>query len=91
MSEQRLVDLAVLSIEHNISKSLLLDEIVDNFASQDRNRKILLTNIFCEISFLTVPVILLILFLYCFFSLYLSSLSLFLLLSYFFMDQYIII
>ena len=44
MSEQRLVDLAILSIEHKISKSLSLDEVVDNFASQDKNRRILLTS-----------------------------------------------
>ena len=37
MSEQRLVDLAVLSIERELSKKLSLDEVVDKFAAQDKN------------------------------------------------------
>ena len=43
MSEQRLVDLAVLSIEKELSQKLSLDEVVDNFAAQDKNRKIMLS------------------------------------------------
>ena len=43
MSEQRLVDLAVLSIEKELSQNLSLDEVVDSFAAQDKNRKIMLS------------------------------------------------
>ena len=43
MSEQRLVDLAVLSIEKELSQDLSLDEIVDKFAAEDKNRKIMLS------------------------------------------------
>lgn len=43
MSEQRLVDLAVLSIEKELSLKLSLDEVVDAFAAQDKNRKIMLS------------------------------------------------
>ena len=43
MSEQRLVDLAVLSIEKELSKNLSLDEVIDKFAAQDRNRRIMLS------------------------------------------------
>lgn len=42
MSEQRLGDLAVLSIEKELSQKLSLDEVVDKFAAQDKNRKIML-------------------------------------------------
>jgi len=40
MSEQRLVNLAVLSIEKELSNNLCLDEVVDNFAAKDKNRRI---------------------------------------------------
>ena len=43
MSEQRLIDLAVFSIEKELSQDLLLDEIVDMFAAEDKNRKIMLS------------------------------------------------
>ena len=35
MSEQCLVDLAVLSIEKELSKNLSLDEVIDKFSAQD--------------------------------------------------------
>ena len=40
MSEQRLVDLAVLSIERELSQEISLDEIIAKFAAKDKNRKI---------------------------------------------------
>lgn len=43
MTEQRLVDLAVLSIEKELSKQISLDEVVNEFASKDKNRRILLS------------------------------------------------
>ena len=36
MSEQRLVDLACLSIEHDISTKLDIEEIIDKLAAQSR-------------------------------------------------------
>ena len=42
MTEQRLVDLAVLSIERDLSGLLSLDEIIDTFAGEDKNRRIAL-------------------------------------------------
>ena len=42
MSEQRLTNLALLSIETQISQNLPLDEVVDRFAAADKNRKIVL-------------------------------------------------
>ena len=42
MTEQRLVDLAVLSIEQDLSGLLSLDEIIDTFAGEDKNRRIAL-------------------------------------------------
>ena len=36
MSEQRLVDLAVLSIERDLSRKLSMDTIVDHFAAKDK-------------------------------------------------------
>ena len=38
MSEQRLTDIAILSIERDLADSLILDDIVDEFAK--KNRKI---------------------------------------------------
>ena len=43
MSEQRLVDLAVLSIERDLSQQLSLDEVVNQFAGRDGNRRIMLS------------------------------------------------
>ena len=43
MAQDRLVGLAVLSIEKDISKDLSLDKVVDQFASRDKNRRIMLT------------------------------------------------
>ena len=43
MLEQRLVDLAILSIEKELSQDLSLDEIVDKFAAEDKNRRIMLS------------------------------------------------
>lgn len=39
MSEQRLTDLALLSVEKQLSQRLLLDEVVDRFAATDKNRR----------------------------------------------------
>ena len=36
MTEQRLVDLAILSIEHDIVQQLEIDAIIDNFAFSDK-------------------------------------------------------
>ena len=43
MQEERLVDLAVLSVERGISQTLSLEDVVDNFYAQDKNRRILLS------------------------------------------------
>ena len=43
MSEQHLVDPAVLSVERDLSGKLAMDTIVDHFAAKDRNRRIMLT------------------------------------------------
>ena len=43
MQEERLVDLAVLSVERGISQTLSLEDVVDNFYDQDKNRRILLS------------------------------------------------
>ena len=43
MSEQRLTDLAVLSIERDISDSLNLDDVVVAFAQKHKNARIVLT------------------------------------------------
>ena len=48
MTEQRLIDLAVLSIERELSKQISLDQVVNDFASTDKNRRILLVNITCN-------------------------------------------
>ena len=42
MTEQRLIDLAVLSIERELSKKISLEQVVNEFASKDKNRRILL-------------------------------------------------
>ena len=38
MTQQRLVDLAILSFENELSKNLSLDNVVNQFASYDKNR-----------------------------------------------------
>ena len=43
MSEQRLNDLAVLSIERDFSSQLSLERVVDKFADLDKNRRIVLS------------------------------------------------
>ena len=43
MAQDRLVGLAALSIEKDISKDLSLDKVVDQFTSRDKNRRIMLT------------------------------------------------
>ena len=42
MSEQRLTDLALLSIEKELSQTLSLDDVIDRFAAADTNRRIVL-------------------------------------------------
>ena len=42
MCEQRLTDLAILSIEKEISGMFSLDEVIDRFAGIDQNRRMLL-------------------------------------------------
>lgn len=39
MSEQRLTDLALLSVEKQLSQRLSLDKVVDRFAATDKNRR----------------------------------------------------
>ena len=41
MCEQQLTDLAILSIERDISSVLSLDEAIDRFAGMDQNRRLL--------------------------------------------------
>ena len=41
MAQDQLVGLAILSIEKDISKDLSLDKVVDQFASRDKNRRII--------------------------------------------------
>lgn len=42
-SNERLANMAVLSIEREIAKEIPLDSVVDKFAAQDKNRRITLT------------------------------------------------
>ena len=42
MTQQRLVDLAILSIEKEMSTNLSLNDVVNQFASSDKNRRITL-------------------------------------------------
>ena len=42
ISEQRLTDLALLSIEKQKAQNISLDEVIDRFAAADKNRKIVL-------------------------------------------------
>ena len=43
MGEQRLTDLAVLSVERELSSALSLDDVVTEFSGLDRNRRIVLS------------------------------------------------
>ena len=43
MSEQWLVDLAVLSIAKDLSQQLSLEEVINQFAGRDKNRRIMLS------------------------------------------------
>ena len=43
MNEQRLTDLAILSIERELSNSISLDEVIDIFQSEDHDRRIMLS------------------------------------------------
>ena len=43
MSNERLCDLAILSIEKEISRNLDVDEVVDMFAVVDCNKRIVLS------------------------------------------------
>lgn len=40
MTQKRLVNLALLSIEKELSQNLSLDDVVHRFATEDKNRKI---------------------------------------------------
>ena len=42
MTQKRLVELAILSIEKELSNNLSLDNVVNEFASYDKNRRITL-------------------------------------------------
>ena len=43
MHEERLVNLAVLSVEQEISQTLNLENVFDKFSTQDKNRRIVLS------------------------------------------------
>ena len=43
MHEERLVNLAVLSIEREISQTLNLENVIDNFCTHDKNWRIVLS------------------------------------------------
>jgi len=43
MSEERLINLATLSIERRLADSLSLDEVINKFAATDKNRRIVLS------------------------------------------------
>ena len=42
MTEQQLTDLAILSIEKELTCEIFLDAVVDQFATTDKNRRIVL-------------------------------------------------
>ena len=42
MTEQRLTDLAILSIEKELANDISLDDVVDLFAARDKNSRIVL-------------------------------------------------
>ena len=43
MSNERLANMAILSIEREIAKEIPFDLVVDKFTAQDKNRRIVLT------------------------------------------------
>ena len=43
MQEERLVNLAVLSVEREISQTLNLEDVVDKFCAIDKNQSIMLS------------------------------------------------
>ena len=43
MQEERLVNLAVLSVEREISQTLNLEDVIDRFCAHDKNRRIMLS------------------------------------------------
>ena len=42
INEERLTDLAVLSIKRELSKKIDLEKVITNFAKEDKNRRIML-------------------------------------------------
>ena len=44
MTEQRLTDISILSIERELSKKICLDTVVSKFEGIDKNRSIVLSN-----------------------------------------------
>lgn len=42
MTEKRLADIALLSIENDLSSNLSLDDVVNEFGGKDKNRTIML-------------------------------------------------
>ena len=42
MHEERLVNLAVLSVEREISQTLNLEDVINKFSAHDKNRRIVL-------------------------------------------------
>lgn len=45
MTEERLSDLAVLSIEEDVARNLNISDIIDEFSNVDKNRRIVLFHI----------------------------------------------
>jgi len=45
MQEERLVNLAVLSVEREISRNLNFEEVINKFAADDKNHRITLITI----------------------------------------------
>ena len=43
MHEERIVNQAVLSVEREISQTLNLENVIDKFCTQDKNRRIVLS------------------------------------------------
>ena len=43
MHEERLINLAVLSVERDISQTLNLEKVIDKFCTHDKNRRIVLS------------------------------------------------
>ena len=51
MQEERLVNLAVLSVEREISQTLNLEDVVDKFCAIDKNQRIMLIMFVCIFTF----------------------------------------